>query len=56
MVQGQVFLKGGGGGGWHSSYFIFSRFIIFTFRDYSTLCKLCSPFEEKLFFSAAIIL
>ena len=30
MVQGQVFLKGD----WHFSYLIFSRFIIFTFRNY----------------------
>ena len=33
MVQGQVFLKGGVGDG-HFSYFIFSRFIIFAFRNY----------------------
>ena len=32
MVQGQVFLKGGYF--WHFSYLIFSRFIIFTFRNY----------------------
>ena len=32
MVQGQVFLKGGG---WHFSYLIFPRFMIFTFRNYS---------------------
>ena len=38
MVQGQVFLKAGGGargGGRRFSYLIFSRFIIiFTFRNY----------------------
>ena len=57
MVREHVFLKGGGGN-WHFSYLIFSRFIIFTFRNYFTLCKivLCYAFEEKLFFSATIIL
>ena len=35
MVQGQVFLKAVGG--WHFSYLTFSRFIIFTFRNYFTL-------------------
>ena len=43
MVQGQVFLRGGGeggGGGLHFSYLIFSWFIIFTFRNYFTLCKI----------------
>ena len=45
MVQGQVSLKlerGGGGGGWHGtfSYLIFSRFIIFTLRNYFTLCEI----------------
>ena len=35
----QVFLKEGEGG-WHFSYLIFSRFIIFTFRNYFTLCKI----------------
>ena len=38
MMQGQVFLKGGGD--WHFSYLIFSRSIIFTFRNYFTLCKI----------------
>ena len=36
--KGKVFLKGvEGGGGWHFFYLIFnfSRFIIFTFRNYS---------------------
>ena len=37
MMQGQVFLKGGG---WHFSYLIFSRFTIFTFRNYFTLGKI----------------
>ena len=36
-MQGQVFLKGGK---WHFSYLIFSRSIIFTFRNYFTLCKI----------------
>ena len=62
MVQVQVFLQGGG---WHFSYLIFQRFIIFTFR--STLLENCLcriyfcilqnyAFEEKLFLSATIIL
>ena len=42
----------------HFSYFIFSRFIIFTFRNYFTLCKivlytfakLSYAFEENCFF------
>ena len=49
MVQGQVFLKGG----WHFSYLIFFRFIIFTFRNYFSclpFAKLCYAFEEKNFF------
>ena len=55
MVQKQVFLKGED---CHFSYLIFSRFIIFTFRNYFTLCKivlytfakLCYAFEENYFF------
>ena len=37
MVQEQVFLKGGG---WHFSYLIFSRLIIFKFRNYFILCNI----------------
>ena len=37
MVQGQVFLKAGG---WHFPDLIFSRLIIFTFRNYFSLCKI----------------
>ena len=38
-------------GGWHFSYLIFWRFIIFTFRNYFTpLSKLCYAFEKKIFF------
>ena len=33
MVQRQVFLKLGEGG-WHFFYLFFSRFIIFSFRNY----------------------
>ena len=45
MVQGAGLLKkgwgwGGGGEGWHFSYLIFSRIIVFTFRNYFTLCNL----------------
>ena len=36
MVKGQVFFKGGG---WDFSYLIFSKFIIFKFRNYFILCK-----------------
>ena len=36
MVQGQVFLKGGG---WYF-YLIFSGFIIFKFRNYFILCEI----------------
>ena len=39
MVQGQVFFKGGG----HFSHLIFSRFDIFTFTNYFTLCKIVLP-------------
>ena len=39
MVQGQVFLKEGGGADTFS-YLIFSKFINFTFRNYFTLCKI----------------
>ena len=51
MVQGQVFLKGEGRVGWRLSYLIFTRFIIFTFRNYFTLCKivLCI-LRKKIFF------
>ena len=45
MVQGQVILKGGG---WHLSYLIFSRFIIFAYRNLP-FAKLCYAYEEKLF-------
>ena len=48
-------------GAWHFSYLSFWRFVIFTIPF--TLCKItlpfaksCYPFEEKLFFSATIIL
>ena len=37
MVKGQVFFKGGG---WDFSYLIFSKFIIFKFRNYFILCKI----------------
>ena len=56
MVQGQVFLKKKGG--WQFCYLIFSKFIIFTFRNYFTLCKVVNrdnTFEE-IFFSTNIIL
>ena len=53
MVQGEVFLKKKGGGGWYFFYLIFLRFIIFAFRK---IAKFCHAFEEKVFFSATMIL
>ena len=47
MVQGQVFLKGGA---WHFSYLSFSRFIIFAFRNYFTLCKIVLCIWRKIIF------
>ena len=44
-------------GDWHFRYLIFSRFIIFTFRNYFTLCKAVLYIWRKIFlFSAKIIL
>ena len=39
------------GGGWHFSNLIFSRFIIFTFRNYFTLCKSGLCIWRKIIFS-----
>ena len=39
MVQGQVYLKGEGGLALFL-FNLFSRFIIFTFRNYFTLCQI----------------
>ena len=53
MVQGQVFLKGG------LALFLFNFFQGLSFLHLEitlTLVKLCYAFEEKLFFSATIIL
>ena len=47
VVQGQVFLKGRC---WHFSYLFFSRFIIFTFRNYFTLCKIVLCIWRKIIF------
>ena len=43
------------GVGWYFSYLTFSKFIIFTFRNYLTLCKI-ALFICIYFFSATIIL
>ena len=43
MVQGQVFLKGEVEGGIHFSYLVFSRFIIFTFRNYKGISCMMYP-------------
>ena len=40
----------GGRGGWHFSYLIFSRFIIFIFRNYFTLYKIVLCFWRKIIF------
>ena len=61
MVQGQVFLRGWrGGGGWHFPYLIFSRLYVYHFYIYNfftfAFAKLCYAFEEKLSFTATIIL
>ena len=56
---GAGLLNGGGGGGgwsWHFFYLIFSRFIIFTFGSYFTLCKNVLCIWRKKFFSVTIIL
>ena len=45
MVKGQVFLKEWD---WHFSFLIFSRFIIFTFKNYFTLCKIVLCILKKL--------
>ena len=45
-------------GGWHFSFLIFSRFIIFTFRNYLTLCyplQNCVMHLKKKSFSVTII-
>ena len=49
----QVFLKrvrGGGGVSWHFYYLFFSRFIIFLFRNYFTLCKILLCIWRKIMF------
>ena len=38
---------GAGGAGGHFSYFSFSRFIIFAFKNYFTLCKIVSCIWRK---------
>ena len=55
MLQGQVFLKagvkrGGGGEGWKLSFLIFSRFTIFTVRNFFTLCKSVLCIWRKIIF------
>ena len=53
--RGQMFSKGERAGTF--PYSIFSRFISFTFRHFTLpFANLCYAFEEKLFFSATIIL
>ena len=54
MVQGQVFLKGIGAG---SFPILFFQDLSFLHLEITLLfAKLCYAFEEKLFFSATIIL
>ena len=55
MVQGQVFLKGGGG----LTLFLFNFFEVYHFLHLEItlpFAKSCYAFEEKLFFSVTIIL
>ena len=52
MVQGQVL---NGGGGLHFSHLIFSRFIIFTIRNYFTT-KIVLCIWNKIIFYATMIL
>ena len=54
MVQGQFFLRGRGEGSWPFFYLIFLMFIMLEIT--LLFSKLCYAFEEKLFFSATIIL
>ena len=53
MVQGQVFLKGRRADTF--PFFLFSRFIIFTFTNYFTLCKIVLCIWRKII-SVTIIL
>ena len=39
-----------GGSDWHFSYLIFSRFIIFKFRNYFTLCNIVLRIWRKIIF------
>ena len=59
MVQGQVFLKevgGGGGGGQHFFCLMFSKFIIFTLRNYFTLFKIVLSIWRKIICSVTMYL
>ena len=61
MVQGQVFLKRGGGRGLALSLFNFFKVICISFLHLEiflpfAFAKLCYAFEEKLFFTATTIL
>ena len=59
MVRGQLFLKGGGGRGLALSLFNFFKVISFLHLEIFlpfAFAKLCYAFEEKLFFTATIIL
>ena len=55
MVQGQVFLKGGRGGGGEEEgdtfpISFFQSFIIFTFRTYFTFCRIMLSILRKIIF------
>ena len=57
MVQGQVFLKGvGGGGGGIFPIYFFQGLSFLHLEITLTFAKLYFAFEEKLFFSVTIIL
>ena len=55
MVQGQIFLKAGGGD-WHLCYLILSGLSFLHSEIILLSAKLFYTFEENLFFSANIIL
>ena len=48
MVQGQIFLKGGGG--WHFFYLIFQGLSFLHLEITLSFAELCYTFEEKYFF------
>ena len=56
MVQGQVLLRGGGGGGLTLPIWFFQGLSFLQLEITLPFAKMCYAFEEKLFFSVTIIL